>query len=49
MKGHVAFVAVPKVRRDVFRPLVRLGQEHAVAVFPIDLGSQLPEKLVRLG
>ena len=41
MKGHMAFVAGTKIRDGVFRPLVRFGQEHPVAIFLIDV---LPER-----
>ena len=43
MKGHVAFVApaLAEIRHRVLRPLVRLGQQHPVAVFFVHMRAQL--------
>ena len=36
VKGHVAFVAVAEIVAHVLRPLIGLGEEHAVRVVLID-------------
>ena len=38
VEGHVALVPVAEVCNHVLRPLVRLGEEHAVGVVGVDLG-----------
>nr|GFA32829.1 hypothetical protein [Tanacetum cinerariifolium] len=53
VKGHVAFVAVlalaiAEVHLRVFRPLVGFGQQHAVRVVGVDLGTNLLEDLMGL-
>ena len=45
----MALVAVAEVRDDVGRPLVRLGEQHAVLVARVDLGAHALEERVRLG
>ena len=49
VEGHVALVAVAEVLDDVGRPLVGLGQQHAVRVVGVDLGAHPLEVGVRLG
>ena len=39
----------PKYCDDVLRPLVRLGEQHAVGVARVDLGAHALQVLVRLG
>ena len=48
VKVHVTFVTRAKVRRRVFRPLVRFGQQQAVLERAIDMTPQLLQKGVRL-
>src|SRR5437899_2668533 len=48
VEGHLALVAVAEVLDDVGGPLIRLGEEHAVRVARIDLGSHSAEKSMRL-
>ena len=45
----MALVAVAEVLDDVGRPLVGLGEQHAVGVVGVDLGADALEVLVRLG
>ena len=45
----MALVAVAEVRDDVARPLVRLGEQHAVLVVRVDLGAHALQEVVRLG
>ena len=45
---HVAFIAVPEVRRSVFRPLIRLGQQHLVGILFLDMAAQRFQKGVGL-
>ncbi len=42
-------IGVTEVQLGVFRPLVGLGQQHAVRVIGIDLGTDLLEDIVGLG
>ena len=54
VKGHVAFVAgaavfAAEVQLGVLRPLVGLGQQHAVGVIGVDLGAYRLEHRVGLG
>jgi hypothetical protein len=49
VEGHVALVAVAEVLDHVGRPLVRLGEQHAVGVVGVDLGADAAQVLVRLG
>ncbi|MNP02601.1 hypothetical protein D3C76_944590 [compost metagenome] len=53
VKGHVAFVAVQaflvgiaEVQLCVLRPLIGLGQQHAVGVVGVDFGTDLFENVV---
>nr|GFD36146.1 hypothetical protein [Tanacetum cinerariifolium] len=53
VKRHVAFItvlalAITEIQLRIFRPLVRLGQQHAVWIIRIDLGTNLLEHVVRL-
>ena len=48
VERHVAFVAVAEILDDVLRPLVRLGEQHAVRIARVDLGAHPLEVLVRL-
>ena len=48
VEGHVALVAVAEVLDHVLRPLVGLGQQHAVGVARVDLRADAPQVLVRL-
>ena len=50
MKRHVTFIAasLPKISHGGFRPLVRLGQQHPVAVFFIHVRAERFEERVRL-
>ena len=41
VEGHVALVAVAEVVDGVLRPLVGLGQQHAVGEARVDVGAQL--------
>ena len=45
----MALVAVAEVLDDVGRPLVGLGQQHAVGVVGVDLRAHALEVVVRLG
>ena len=47
--GHVALVAVAEVGDGVLRPLVGLGQQHAVGEARVDVAAQRLQHLVRLG
>ena len=49
VERHVALVAVAEVLDDVVRPLVRLGEQHAVGVARVDLRAHALQVLVRLG
>ena len=49
VERHVALVAVAEVRPHVGRPLVRLGEQHAVAVGGVELAPDALEHRVRLG
>jgi len=40
MKGHVAFIPIAKVCGGVLRPLVGLGEEHAVGESPVNVPSE---------
>ena len=48
VERHVTFVAVAEVRAHVGRPLIGLGQEHAVAVALVHRRAELLQHLVRL-
>ena len=39
--GHVAFVAGAEIFPHVFRPLVRFGQENAIAITPVQLAAHV--------
>ncbi len=49
VEGHVAFVAIAEVQLGVLRPLVGLGQQHAVRIVGVDLGANLLEHHMGLG
>ncbi|MNM28348.1 hypothetical protein D3C81_388620 [compost metagenome] len=53
VKGHMAFVAVQalfvgvaEIQLGVFRPLIGLGQQHAVGIIGVDFGADLFENVV---
>ncbi len=51
VKSHVAFIAirafaVTKIQLGVFRPLIGLGQQHAVRIVRVDLGTNALEHLM---
>ena len=48
VERHVALVAVAEVLDHVRRPLVRLGEQHAVGVVLVDLPADALQVLVRL-
>ena len=48
VERHVAFVAVAEVRPHVGRPLVRLGEQHAIRIARVERRADLLEDLVRL-
>ncbi len=48
VERHVAFVAIAEVGDRILRPLVGLGQEHAIGVVRIDVAAHLLEELMRL-
>ncbi len=48
VKCHVALIAAAEVGDGVLRPLVRLGQQHAVAILFVDVLAQLAQRVVRL-
>ena len=48
VERHVAPVAVPEVGDRVLRPLVGLGQEHAVLELPVDVMAEVGQELERL-
>ena len=41
MKRHVTLVAGAEIGDRLFRPLIRLGEQHAIAVFLVDMAAQL--------
>ena len=45
----MALVALAEVGDRILRPLVRLGQQHAVAVLGVHVRAQLAQERVRLG
>src|SRR2546423_3083550 len=47
VKIHVRFVAVTEVSGCIFRPLVRLREQHAIWKFRVDVGAKLAEILMR--
>ena len=42
MERHVAFLAAAEIMQHVLRPLIGLGEQHAVAVAPVHLVAQAP-------
>ena len=48
MEIHVRLVALAEIRDGVFRPLVRLGEQHAAAEFLVHVGAEFNEILVGL-
>ena len=48
VERHVAFVAAAEIGDRVLRPLVGFGQQHAIAIFLVDMLAQLAQRLVRL-
>jgi hypothetical protein len=49
VERHVAFVALAEIVLGVFRPLVRLGEQHPARIGPVELGADPPQHLVGLG
>ena len=51
MKGHVAFIALAaaKISHRFLRPLVRLREQHAIAVLCVQMRAQFLQVRVRLG
>ena len=49
VEGHVALVAVAEVGHRELRPLVGLGQQHAVGEALVDMAAQSLQEGVRLG
>ena len=49
VERHVAFVAGAEVSRRILGPLVRLGQQHAVAVALVHMAAQIAQEGMRLG
>ena len=49
MERHVAFIARAEILQHVLRPLVCLGQQHAVAVAHVEFTPQSAQHLMRLG
>jgi hypothetical protein len=45
--GHVALITVAEILAHVFRPLIRLGEEHAALVVRVHRGAHALEHLVR--
>ena len=49
VERHVAFVAVAEIVLGVLRPLVGLGEQHAVGIVVVDLGADALQHRVGLG
>ena len=49
MECHVALIAVAEVLLHVFRPLIGLGEQHAIGKCGVDLGANALQDRVRLG
>ena len=49
VERHMAFVARPEILQHIFRPLIGLGQQHAVAVARVELAAQPLQYLMCLG
>ena len=45
----MAFVALAEIGARVLRPLVGLGEQHAVGIVRVELGADLLQDLVGLG
>ena len=41
MKGHLELVPLAEIGHGIFRPLVGLGQKHAVLKLAVDMSAQL--------
>ncbi len=48
MERHVALVALAKIRNGVLRPLIRLGEEHAIGVLLLNMRTKVFQITVRL-
>ena len=48
VERHVAFVALAEIGPRVLRPLVGLGEQHAVGIVRVDLGADRLQDVVRL-
>ena len=46
VKCHVALVAVAEIGDGFFRPLIGLGEQHAIAIFLIHMAAQLFQELM---
>ena len=46
---HVAFVACAEILQHILRPLIGLGEQHAVGVMRVELAAQPLQKLVSFG
>ncbi len=49
VEAHMALIALAEIGPRVLRPLVGLGEQHAVAVMGVELGTDLLQHLMRLG
>jgi len=49
VERHMAFVARAEILQDILRPLIGLGEQHAIAVVHIELAAQPFQNLVRFG
>ncbi|GBD19375.1 hypothetical protein HRbin27_01881 [bacterium HR27] len=47
VERHVALVTVAEVGDSIFRPLIRLGEEHPVPVAAVDVAAEFLEERVR--
>ena len=49
MERHVAFVAGAEILQHILRPLIGLGEQHAVGVAHVELAAQPAQDLMGLG
>ena len=49
VESHVALVTITEIILRIFRPLIGLGQEHAIRVGPVHLGADLLEDVMGFG
>ena len=45
----MAFVAIAEILQHIFRPLIGLGEQHAVAITPVEFAPQSAQQLMGLG